>query len=72
MKRIIVGAALGLGALAVVASPATADTRKKQVRSLETQRASSPARLASDANTRASTSGYRVGQDGRAEFCVGF
>lgn len=72
MKRIIVGVVLGLGALAIVASPATADTRKKQVRGPETQRASSPARLASDVNARTSTSGYRVGQDGRAEFCAGF
>ena len=67
MKRIIVGAALGLCALALVGSPASADNKKKQVRGLETQRASSPARLASDR-----ASGYRVGQDGRVEFCVGF
>ena len=66
MKHIIVGIALGLSALALVASPATADTKKKHVR-LETQRTSSPARLASDR-----ASGYRVGQDGRLEFCVGF
>jgi hypothetical protein len=73
MKRIIVGAAFALGALAAALSPAAADA-KKQVRGLETQRtASAPARLRDDASTRkVSTSGYRVGLDGRTEFCVGF
>ena len=71
MKRIIVSAAIA-GALAVVASPAAAGTKKKQ--GIEPPRhASALARQVNDASLRrVSSSGHSVGLDGRTEYSTGF
>ena len=75
MKQVLVGITLALGALAVAASSAAAEPRKKQSRTMEAQRdASAPARqrVSATARNASYSSAYSVGLDGRVEMCTGF